>query len=232
MNHKICFLFLLLLVGFEACKKEEEYRDQDGNGLVMLPYAHAYFRSVVVDSVTGVPVPGASIYMWSTPYTGLGGNSGVVTNGSGTFVTEMSWGGDPRYHHRPPDNADLYVQACSDSKYGFLKFKAGLLVENDTIDLPNTLANSIGYVNLHIKDTSGFVSGACNVSAQYLILPATGYNFNFPSGNSFDTTVIWKAYPNRSVRIGWPGLSGYPSAGGVLNVFVNPNDTSYVNVFY
>jgi hypothetical protein len=145
MKHSICLLFLLLLVGFEACRKEEEPYKVQGNGLVNNPVSMAYIKTMVIDSATGLPVLNASFYITNRPHFNTDymyhffGSTVDTTVINNWYTGTIGWGGDPRmpWGQRPADSTDIYFDASLDSLYGYVKIKAWELRVNDTIRLPD-----------------------------------------------------------------------------------------------
>lgn len=132
MKHTICFLFLLLLVGFEACKKEEPHDLIEGNGLKDTPPEKAYLKTMVIDNATGLPVSNATFKIETYGFS----DTTVVNN---WYTGYVGWGGDPRmpWGSRPHDSTDIYIDATLGTLSGRVKIRGWELRENDTLRAPD-----------------------------------------------------------------------------------------------
>lgn len=212
-------IFALILFGMivSSCKKEES---GPGDRPYVLHYA--YVQGTVIDSVTGSPLTGARIYFEQEPFYYLKD----TTNGSGMYVCSYFWvtgGGHdgPAGAGRPDDSTDFFVSVSGiNGTSNVLRFKAALLVENDTLLMQDILAKPNAYISAHVKDVSPLASSPLNLS-WYPILEGIS-SVQYPTGA--DTIAI---------RTICPGFKTYMRYNGLMDsVIVGPGDTAFVDVFY
>ena len=222
------FYYFIIIFSFclTSCIKKEE-------DTPVYPNYSAYFRSTVIDSITGFPISNAQVG-FGYPNNGWPSVS-TTSNANGKYKMCESWGGDPRIgSYRPTDSTDIYVEAYTNNRFGYVKFKAAKLIVNDTITIPNTYLKPVGYIKAHIKDTSSVNIDGNQMSLNYhwLMTPNFCTVFYKPYGQIVDTIVYWKAFPNSNVAFDCLYNKSQISHDDVSNVHVNSGDTSSVNIFY
>jgi hypothetical protein len=101
-----------------------------------------------------------------------------------------------------------------------LKFKAAVLIENDTLLLQDIVAKPNAYISTHVKDVSPLATSQLGLGWDPII-EGTG-SVQYPPGT--DTIAI---------RTICPGLKTYLLYNGLKDsVTVGPGDTAFVDVFY
>jgi hypothetical protein len=218
---RIIFVFMLFGI-VVSCKKNES---NDPDDVTTATPHYAYVKGIVVDSATGIPMANAAIYAndWQF-YESLGQYIINSTDISGMYTQQIMWYVGDLNHNgttvsgRPDDSTDIFILAFRNEGYGFVKFKAAFLIENDTIILPAVYTKPIGYISTHIKNITG---GPTQSSLQwhYIIGHEDNFYYSFT-----DTIIVWKAYPDLKTYFSWVITND--------SVVVSPNDTAFLDLFY
>src|ERR1043165_4419283 len=166
-------LFILSLLSFFvfSCRKDESTGKGEGNIIMHT----AYVSALVIDSATGLPAPGTTVYASNGCFaSGLYTGSGTfVADASGRFTNVRSWvtgtsGGSGVYYPTPATSERYYLTAHSTSGiYGYRIFTHGDLIENDTLFLPDIYLKPCGYISTHIKDQLPVVSSVFSITTTW-----------------------------------------------------------------
>lgn len=218
---------ILLFIGFviliSSCKKKDEETDPHAGSLVT---HYSYVKGIVIDSITGLPLPNAKVFCSSTPFTINDSYSPNAdsTDINGAYIIRMEWrtgyGYSSGYQYKPSDSTNHYVNSYSSNLSNFNNFKWWQLLENDTLTLPNLATRPNGYIGTHIKDLAPSSFGI-NVYWNKLIGRTT---INYSDYYPVDTTIYHGACLGVIGVISWGSNS--------QSVSVNSGDTTFVDVFY
>lgn len=218
----MCLTLFAVVLFFSSCKKEEDDCPKCGPGVTT---HYAYVKGYVIDSISGLPVSNAIAYKSNGVFSEGKGYHNVPTDANGMYILEFDWPTGvghfgTEYLYRPDDSINFYINGFSNDKCGFLAADWGVLIENDTVLLPNVYLSPGGYISTHIKDTL-LSSYGIQVNWYRSIGPFTiDYSDYYP----IDTIVYHLAFPGIETKIHW-GLTD------VLRT-VNSGDTAFVDVFY
>ena len=222
MKKTILLPFFLLVITFVSCKKDKPA--PAGAASPFLDYT-AYFGGIVVDSVTGTPVNTAMIrYYYTSP-----------VRSNGRYVRSFAWGPHAvPYATRPNDTTDIYIGAYTANATGHVKFKAGILVAGDTVEIPAIHLQPVGYLNVHVKNISGVVGPDLSMRITY----ASDLNYHFEylldagMPHVADTTFTIKAAADIPGQLLTNYVNNGLSNGHTYSVAVISGDTSGVSILY
>lgn len=221
------------MIPFYSCKKEEEQHEY-----IPPPdfVSYASFSGRVLDSITGLPMANFPVSYYTSYFHDFIGSN--YTDSNGYYHCSICLGGKLcRFPAMPPDNETFLVDASG--KCGALVFKAGLLVEKDTISLPDIFVKPRGFLKTYLKDTSGINSDSLGLRYSYpFYYPYNlGYNI-FPAlvYNSWqyygDTTMIRSAGPDQNILVSWRYKKNSIIYKDSILIPIISNDTSVVNILY
>ncbi len=231
------YFFILSILLLASCKKKEE----PNNGPDWSP-EHANYTCRVIDTITGLPIANIWVSSFASEDPYLVGS--IITDNNGYYNEDFVWGAKfSLWKYMPHPNTDLLVEVNSQQKYGFVKFKAGALVVNGTITLPNLYVKNVGYLKAHIKDTTGVNADALGIRTSYPFFypyehPGTEFwpiyptNFYNSSGHLVDTTFVESIKPNQNTIFRWKYSKNGITHNDSLLFSTPSNDTTFVNVFY
>jgi hypothetical protein len=218
--------FVVVMV-LSSCKKEDERNPHSGH----VTEHFAYVKGIVIDSLSGSPVPGALVYYTNEAFSS-GLNGGLYKDTAdiaGQYTTTIHWySGNvydgPYEDDRPADSSDVYLTVVgAGNTCGFVKFKGALIIENDTIILPVAFVKPYAYISVHLSDTLPMISSTGYLD-WYNTVNGNEDAYCIPGG---DTVVV------KAVCAGLKtNLHGSDSIPFDDSLVVGSGDTAFVNVFY
>lgn len=153
-----------------------------------------------------------------------------VTDAGGRYVRTLAWytgrpyAGGPIVNQTPPDSANEYVSAYTNTGAKQLLFRGAQLRENDTATLADIRLKPLGYIKIHVKDIPGYSDYGSELECQNTMGP-----FSMECNIGWDTIIFRKVFPDFKVHLLWTITS---SLNGNDSAFIRSGDTASFDVFY
>ncbi len=214
MKNKILYFFILSMVFFSTCKKEEELPPaiEPTYGSVT-----AYIRGYVKDSATNLPLFGAIV-----------NNTLLASNINGRYLISYSYNTNPKY--QPPIAA---ITAVTNNEVGWIGLSIGNLIPNDTVTAPVIYAIPASFIKLHVKDTAMTTRASVSINCHYNSgFSGTASSFTDTLGHYTDTTFFVPISPRSLTDLNWHYSRGSFYNYHNLSFTLPASDTVSENIFY